>query len=129
MGQGVEESYSTFRSQLEAGNVGKVTIRGDRISGTSRSRRKRRSRQASRYQYTQFVTYVPSFGDNSLLPLLQSQKVDIVTEPAEDFAFWREVLAGMLPFLILIGLVYISPAAEGVGGRHLLLRREPGPPL
>ena len=116
MGQGVEIGYSTFRRHLQAGNVAKVTIRGDRISGELRQSAEKQVPQGKPIAYTKFITYVPSFGDNSLLPMLESKKVEINTEPTEDAAFWREVLAGMLPFLIIVGLAVFYFRRKGLGG-------------
>ncbi len=68
--------------------------------------------------YKKFVTYVPSFGDNGLLPLLQSQKVDIVTEPKKDLSFWGEVLASILPLLTFIGLAIYLVRRSGFAGKR-----------
>ena len=48
--------------------------------------------------------------------MLESKKVEINTEPTEDAAFWREVLAGMLPFLIIVGLAVFYFRRKGFGG-------------
>ncbi len=48
--------------------------------------------------------------------MLESKKVEINTEPTEDAAFWREVLAGMLPFLIIVGLAVFYFRRKGLGG-------------
>jgi len=48
--------------------------------------------------------------------LLEAQKVDVVTQPRKDMSWWGEILAGMLPFLILIGLGVFLLRRGGLGG-------------
>ena len=114
--KGNEISYSTFRDQLEAGNVGKVTVQGEKISGEFKKPAEKKNPQGKPAPYKEFFTYLPSFGDDKLLSMLEAQKVDIVTEPKKDVSFWGEILAGMLPFLILIGLGIFLLRKRGLGG-------------
>jgi len=109
-------SYSAFRSQLEAGNVQKVIVQGEKISGELKKPAEEKTADGKTFSYRQFLTYVPSFGDNNLLPLLEAQKVDVVTQPRKDMSWWGEILASMLPFLILIGLGAFLLRRGGLGG-------------
>ncbi len=115
-GQRVEISYSAFRRQLEAGNVEKVTIRGDEIAGQLKKPVAEPNATGKAATYTQFYTYVPSFGDPQLLPLLEAQKVTIVAQPQRNVSWWTNILAALLPILILIGLVYFLMRRGGLGG-------------
>ena len=104
--KGTQLSYSSFRDQLEAGNVDKVTVEGEKISGEFKKPLKEKDPQhkGKEVSYKNFYTYLPSFGDDKLLSLLQAQKVDIVTEPEKNVSWWGRLLTGFLPFLLLIGL-------------------------
>ena len=114
--KGTGISYSTFRSQLEAGNVEKVTVQGERITGELKKSAEENTPSGKAVSYRRFITYVPSFGDDKLLPLLEGQKVDVVTRPRKDMSWWGEVLASLLPFLILIGLGAFLLRRGGLGG-------------
>jgi cell division protease FtsH len=50
-----------------------------------------------------FVTYMPSMGDDKLLPLLEAQDVALQVKPSQNFSWWL-ILVNALPFLLLIGL-------------------------
>ena len=104
--KGTQLSYSSFRDQLAAGNVDKVTVEGEKISGEFKKPLKEKDPQhkGKEVSYKNFYTYLPSFGDDKLLSLLQAQKVDIVTEPEKNVSWWGRLLTGFLPFLLLIGL-------------------------
>jgi cell division protease FtsH len=104
--QATEVSYSTFRQQLRAGNVKQVTVQGERIEGTLKEPAQKETARGKPVEYTQFVTYLPSFGDEALLSLLETQKVEIETEPEREASWWQ-LLVGFLPFLFLIGLGFL----------------------
>ena len=114
--KGFAISYSAFRSQLEAGNVQKVIVQGEKISGELKTPAEEKTADGKTVSYRQFITYVPSFGDTNLLPLLEAQKVNVVTQPRKDMSWWGEILASMLPFLILIGLGAFLLRRGGLGG-------------
>jgi cell division protease FtsH len=102
--KGTQLSYSSFRRQLEAGNVEKVTVEGEKISGEFRKGVETKEKGNKTVSHKDFYTYLPSFGDDKLLSVLESQKVDIITEPKKDVSWWGRILTGFLPFLLLIGL-------------------------
>jgi cell division protease FtsH len=114
--KGFAISYSTFRSQLEAGNVEKIVVQGEKISGELKKPAQEKTADGKSTSYKQFLTYVPSFGDDKLLSLLEAQKVDVVTQPRKDMSWWGDILAGMLPFLILIGIGAFLLRRGGLGG-------------
>ena len=66
-----------------------------------------------------------------LLPLLEAQKVNVVTLPKKDVSWWGEILTGMLPFLLLIGLGIFLLRRRGFGGctGYLLLCGQSCPPV
>jgi cell division protease FtsH len=113
---GTEISYSTFRSQLESGNVEKVTVQGEKISGEFKKPAEKQESKGKPVSYKEFFTYLPSFGDEKLLSMLEAQRVKIVTQPRKDVSFWTDILVGLLPFLILIGLGALFLRGKGLGG-------------
>lgn len=113
-------SYSTFLDQLDAGNVGKVKVEGEKISGDLKNPIAKKEGDQKPVSYKEFYTYLPSFGDNRLLSLLQAQKVDIVTEPRKDVSWWWDLLIGFLPFLLLFGLgIFLFRRVQGGLGQNI----------
>jgi cell division protease FtsH len=104
-GKVAQISYSNFQGQLKNGNVQSVTVQGNKINGKLKQAQKQQSANGGG-TYTNFVTYVPSFGDKQLLPLLESQGVKIVTKPKSNFS-WLPYLLNFLPFVFLIGIGYL----------------------
>ncbi len=102
--KGTQISYSAFRKQVEAGNVTKVTVEGEKIFGEFKNPIEEKGPENKRVSYKEFYTYLPSFGDDKLLPMLENQKVDIITEPRKDVSWWGGILVAVLPLLILVGL-------------------------
>ncbi|WP_105013913.1 ATP-dependent zinc metalloprotease FtsH [Salinibacter sp. 10B] len=98
-------SYSEFRSQLQNGNVQRVVVEGNSVSGELKSTASK-TQQDNTVEYDQFVTYLPSFGDEKLMTLLESKGVEVVTEPESSFP-WSLVIMGLLPVLLLFGVGYI----------------------
>jgi cell division protease FtsH len=102
---GEQISYSEFRSQVQNENVERVVVQGDRVRGELRSAASR-TQDGSSVEYTNFVTYIPSFGDEQLMQRLESSNVEVVTEPESTFP-WGLVIMGLLPVLLLFGVGYI----------------------
>jgi cell division protease FtsH len=114
--KGTQISYTDFRRQLEAGNVAKVTVQGDKISGVLKKAVEKPTPGGTATSHTNFFTYLPSFGDTELLPLLEAQKVDIITQPKKDVSWWGDMLASLFPILILVGLAVFFLRRGGFGG-------------
>jgi len=70
--EGTEISYSTFRGQLEAGNIEKVTVQGEKISGELKKAAEKQEPEGKPTPYQEFFTYLPSFGDQKLLSMLEA---------------------------------------------------------
>jgi cell division protease FtsH len=97
-------SYTSFKSYLEAGNVKEVLITGNRIVGLLKVSQAP-ARQEGGQPGRQFVTYVPSFGDEELLSLLDEQGVVVNVQPESNFSILG-LLINLLPFLILGWIFY-----------------------
>ncbi|MFB6098663.1 MAG: ATP-dependent zinc metalloprotease FtsH [Salinibacter sp.] len=98
-------SYSEFRSQLKKKNVERVVVEGNTINGELKSQASL-TKQGNTVKYKKFVTYLPSFGDDQLMKMLEANNVDVVTKPKSDFP-WGLVIMGLLPVLLLFGVGYI----------------------
>ena len=98
-----EINYSTFREQLREDNVAEVTLSGETIEGQFKEdiTLPVEGEEEEPPSITQFVTYIPSFGDDQLLELLEEKQVVIKTEP-QDGIPWISILINFAPFLLLL---------------------------
>ena len=104
-----EIPYTTFRSQVQDGNVSQVTVSGEKITGQLKQPAETTVSTVggqSTVQYTNFVTYLPSFGDDQLFSLLRENNVEIKTQPTNNFSI-ISLLGSLLPFLLLLGIGYL----------------------
>jgi cell division protease FtsH len=100
-------AYSHFRQEVAAGNVVEVTIRGQGITGTLKEPVEV-VEEADTTLVTEFLTNLPAFGDDTLLPLLLEQNVAVEVIPEGDTAWVQLFLIGFLPFLLLGAILYLS---------------------
>ena len=118
----VDIPYSTFLAQVRAGNVSRVLIVGDRITGSFvkpfqwpqpatapssppavAGEHKPTSPPTS---YGRFATTLPeALGDRHLLPLLEAHKV-VVDVKRPTTPWLAELLAGWAPLLLLVGVFW-----------------------
>ncbi|MAT98326.1 MAG: cell division protein FtsH [Anaerolineaceae bacterium] len=105
----IELDYSRFRQQVVAENVTAVTfdnmeIRGELIEPVTVPAADAAG-DAATVTGTEFITHIPSVGDDSLLALLEENEVTVTAVPPADNTLWA-ILINILPFLLLIGLGY-----------------------
>ena len=93
--------YSTFRTELKNDNVREVVVQGDRIEGKLNETSRRRGADGDTISFSEFVTYLPSFGDDELMRLLEASGVDVTTIPERDSS-WIYFLFMTLPFLLIL---------------------------
>jgi len=98
-------SYSEFRQQVQAGNVTNVTVQGEKITGAFEQSVKQADGDQTK-TLKEFTTVIPSFGDDSLLNLLEAHDVTVETLPEQSFT-WSNTLISFLPFLLLAGIAYL----------------------
>ncbi len=118
LGMGTKIDYSTFRTELEEGNVDQVTVRGDLIKGSFKKEISVPARQGDTASIENFSTYLPSFGDDQLMSMLEEQNVEVETEPESDFSWWT-ILIWVLPFLFLLYIGYRMMSGMQRGGQNL----------
>jgi cell division protease FtsH len=101
-----EISYSVFRKEVVRGNVVQITVSGEEITGELDEPASVELEEGQSNTYTRFVTYLPSFGDDELLSLLETHAVEVRTEPELAFS-WGSLLLNLLPWVFLLGVGYI----------------------
>jgi cell division protease FtsH len=119
-GGGQQIEYSTFKTELKQDNVRKVVVKGDQIRGVFRQNiniSPPAAREDS-VNVEQFITYVPSFGDEDLMPMLDKYDVQVETQPKSDFDWWT-ILLWVLPFLFLFYIGYRMMQGMQRGGQNL----------
>jgi len=99
-------SYSSFRTQLEKGNIEQVLITGEKVEGSFKKAVVKKGGEEESVELENFITYIPSFGDRDLLQLLKQQGVEVNVQPEKEFS-WGSLLINLLPFLLLVFLGFM----------------------
>jgi cell division protease FtsH len=116
-GQQPTISYTEFRNQVSSGNVQQVVISGNRVEGTFKQPSSDRGGGLSGQDET-FVTFVPTFGDQEIMPLLRENDVTIYTQPPRDNMSFLTVLFNLLPLLLLLWIgwsIFRNMRSQGRG--------------
>ena len=106
LGSVTEISYSTFRQEVRDDNVQQVTVRGEQIQGVFKEPLQQENDEDETAEFTDFVTYLPSFGDDEILKLLEDQGIEIRTRPSNTGISLWGILLNSIPLLLLAGMVY-----------------------
>ncbi len=97
-------SYTHFLQMVERGQIDKVAIRGNLITGMLDAR-------------TQFQTFAPN--DPELINTLRENRVEIEVYP-EGSSWLASLLGGLLPILIFVGIwIYIMRQMRFTGNKAL----------
>jgi cell division protease FtsH len=110
--------YTTFRQQVQAGNVASVTSQGDTIQGRFKKEVTYPTGEDARTS-EEFETERPAFADDELLQLLVRQKVEVNAQPLDEGrSFLVTLLLFFGPTLLIVALMifFLRRAAAGVGG-------------
>jgi cell division protease FtsH len=108
--------YSAFRTQLTSGNVVEVTARGPEIRGSLQTPVQHVTEGGDTTRVTDFITFVPAFGDEQLFTLLEENEVEITTLPEADTSWVDLLLWGFLPILLIGGLFLMT--MRGMAGQQ-----------
>jgi len=105
-GPGNEQTitYSEFRQQVQAGNVTRVIVQGEEISGEFEQPIEKTEGEET-ISLSEFSTIIPSFGDDELLNLLETNDVVVETRAEQGFS-WVNILFSLLPFIALGAIGY-----------------------
>ena len=115
-----EISYTRFKEVVRQDRVAEVTIKGDQVAGQFKQA-EAPDAQGRPGALRRFVTTKPAVEDTELLPLLEKHDVTIHAESTEA-AWWARALIGILPWILLIGLIFYASKkmqermAGGAGG-------------
>jgi len=131
-GSQAEIEYSTFKKQLREDNIKSVHIEGDQINGMFREEQRLNRSESDTTAVEQFLTVIPSFGDESLASKLEENEVTITAE-SDSEGFWWYFLIFSFPlfFLLIIGFIfYRRMQMQGRGmfniGKSQAKLQEPG---
>jgi ATP-dependent Zn protease len=113
-------AYSAFKQAIRDDEVQSVMLRGDTVSGTLRTADTDASAEQDQAP-PDFETTLPPIEDGDLMPLLETHDVQISAE-SESADWWLRALAGLLPWLLLIGLFWygarkMQERMAGAGGQ------------
>jgi len=105
VGKGQELSYSDFITAVESGQVERVTISGQTITGTSSNG-------------DSFETVLPAY-DDKLMDTLLNNQVKVVGERPEKQGFFTQLLLASLPILIILAvfMFFMRQMQGGSSGR------------
>src|SRR6202171_2660608 len=109
-------SYDVFKQQLLDGNVVSVTTTGDAIAGVTKTPVKESS--PSTVSATHFTTPRPSFANDALEAMLESQGVTINAKPeTTPPPLWLTLLLSFGPTLLIVfAVLYLIRRAAAAGG-------------
>jgi cell division protease FtsH len=99
--------------------VEQVTVIGEQIEGQLKQAAEKENVDGETVTYTEFVTYLPSFGDDELLSLLEAQEVEIETEPETGFS-WLDIALNLFPLVLLGAFGYLLLARIQGRGQNAL---------
>jgi cell division protease FtsH len=98
----VDVPYSEFKQLVAAGEIARVTLRGDEATALLKQPK---AFGPADVLSENVVTRIPAFGDPQLLPALEAQAVTVRSLPDQDAGAFGW-LGGLLPWILLFG-VYI----------------------
>jgi cell division protease FtsH len=104
---------------VKEGNVDQVTVQGDEIQGQFKAPLSRGNGDQTQ-QIRRFVTYMPSFGDDNLMNLLEQNEVKVNAIPARNGNWWNYLIWFIpLLFFIWIGAMFFR-RMQGQGGQPFM---------
>jgi cell division protease FtsH len=114
-----EISYTTFRREVDRGNVESIVVAGGRIEGRFRDPAPPAAPDEGDPRPRTFSTRYPAFGDDGLFEELDAHGVD-VTVASDRAITWWTLLLGLSPVLMLILLFFLVSRGLSAQGKGLL---------
>lgn len=127
-GGGISIDYTTFKKQVRADNVDQITVSGQEIQGSLKESRQYQVSAQQTVTYTNFTTFMPAFGDEQLMPLLEEHNVEVQSEPPSDIP-WATILLSAIPTVLLMGFGYVFLRQMRSSGQSIFSMRESGAKL
>jgi cell division protease FtsH len=111
-------SYSQFIEQLDAGNIKSVTIKNLQVNGEFiKEVNIQLPGEKKPIAVKDFQTFLPSFQGEGLIKKLEEKNVAIDVEPAEKGSILWQILIGVLPWVLIIGVwILIMRRAQNIQG-------------
>lgn len=100
-------TYSEFLIQIEQGSIQRVEIQGQKLRGKSSNISSSNSNSSNANDKFDFKTTLPDFIDNALLDRLTANQIEVNIK-ADKPSVWAQVLASLLPWLLIIGFFIYS---------------------
>ncbi len=110
-------AYSRFKTNLADGNITQILVRGETITGTFAKPIELPNDDQSSTKTSRFRTILPSFGDDTLMPLLDKNDVTVITE-SDERSWLMTLIVGLLPWLLILGFFFYMQrkAQDRLGG-------------
>ncbi|MGH9110248.1 MAG: ATP-dependent zinc metalloprotease FtsH [Acidimicrobiales bacterium] len=112
--------YTFFSREVTKGNVTEITSTGNAIEGKFR---KAIAPPGTESKVTNFDTHRPDFAHDDLYQRLVEKGVVVNARPPSGAPLWEQLLVGLLPTLLLVGLIVwigrrmrAGGGAGGIGG-------------
>ncbi|MFZ5905853.1 MAG: ATP-dependent zinc metalloprotease FtsH [Nitrospirota bacterium] len=111
-------SYSQFLQQLQNGNIASVRLKDLEVSGElAKEISFQLPGEHTPVSVKKFQTFLPSFQGEDLLAQLREKNVDVSVEPSEKGSFLWQLIIGILPWVLIIGIwVLIMKRAQQIQG-------------
>lgn len=100
-------TYSEFKHKVRADEVAKISLQGERVTGTLREKGPISPDEKQRRPGAQlvFTTTLPPVDDPDLIPLLEKHQVEIEARP-QQAAWWIQALLALVPWIFFIALFF-----------------------
>ncbi|NOR43758.1 MAG: ATP-dependent zinc metalloprotease FtsH [Gammaproteobacteria bacterium] len=108
-------AYSEFKQLLNDGALVSVTLKGNQAEGTLlQATGIGPQKEMSRY----FKTRIPDIGDESLLPALEAQRIEVIAFPPEAQSVLIRIVLSILPWILIIAFWFwiINRAQRNISG-------------
>ena len=92
-------AYSAFKTELVKDNIARLTLRGEKLTGTLRIAK---TYDDSSGTYKHFYTVLPNIDDKQLMPLIEQNQIEFDAQSSKP-SFWTNLLISILPWALLIG--------------------------
>jgi len=111
-----EIPYSQFKTLVHQGQVSEVRFEGNEVKGTLRSAVAIGPKQE---QASLFRTRLPAMGDESLIPALEEQQVQLIVGQEPGKGAGMTLLLALLPWVLLFAFFYFiyQRTSKTLGGR------------
>ena len=109
-----ELTYSQYYAQIQQKNVETATFVGkDHITGNLKKPIQVQGQNKTQYHVNQLP-----YPDNQLPQVLLNNGVKVTSQPPADNSIWLELLAGILPWALLLGIIFFFSrrASQGQQG-------------